>query len=136
METLWQDIRYGSRVLRKNLGFTAIAVLTLGIGIGASTAVFSVVDKVLLKPLPYFNPNGLVLVSETLPGMSYDDIGVAAGEYRDYRDHNHSFSQVAAYESSGFNLTGAGEPMRVNAASVSASAFPLLGVSRSEEHTS
>jgi putative ABC transport system permease protein len=129
METLLQDIRYGWRMLARNPGFTAIAVLTLAIGIGASTAIFSVVDTVLLRPLPYREPERLVLVTETLPGMSADEIGVSAGEYQDYRDRNRSFSQVAAYESAGFNLTGAGQPLRVNAAALSASAFPLLGVS-------
>ncbi len=129
METLLQDIRYGWRMLARNPGFTAIAVLTLAIGIGASTAIFSVVNTVLLRPLPYRQPDELVVVSETLPGMSADEIGVAAGEYQDYRDRNRSFSQVAAYESNGFNLTGVGQPLRVNAAALSASAFPLLGVS-------
>src|SRR5580698_105974 len=129
MESVVQDIRYGWRMLGKNPGFTAIAVLTLAIGIGASTATFSVVDTVLLQPLPYQQPERLVQVTETLPGMSADEVGVAAGEYQDYRDRNHSFSQVAAYESAGFNLTGAGQPLRINAASVSASAFPLLEVS-------
>ncbi len=129
METLLQDIRYGWRMLARNPAFTAIAVLTLALGIGASTAIFSVVDTVLLRPLPYRDSEKLVLVSETLPGMSMDEIGVSAGEYQDYRDRNRSFSQVAAYESAGFNLTGAGQPLRVNAAALSASAFPLLGVS-------
>jgi len=129
METLFQDIRFGCRMLARNPGFTAIAVLTLAIGIGASTAIFSVVDTVLLRPLPYQQPDKLVVVSETLPGMSTDAIGVSAAEYQDYRDCNHSFSQVAAYESAGFNLTGVGQPLRVNAAALSASAIPLLGVS-------
>jgi len=129
VEGLLQDIRYGWRVLARNPGFTAIGVVTLAIGIGASTAIFSVVDTVLLRPLPYRQPDQLVVVSETLPGMSADEIGVSAGEYQDYRDRNRSFSQVAAYESAGFNLTGAGQPLRINAASLSASAFPLLGVS-------
>jgi len=129
METLVQDIRYGCRLLMRNPGFSAIAVLTLAIGIGASTAIFSVVDTVLLRPLPYRQPDKLVVVTESLPGMSTDEIGVSAAEYQDYRDRNRSFSQVAAYESSGFNLTGVGQPSRVNAAALSASAFPLLGVS-------
>jgi predicted permease len=128
METLLQDVRYGWRLLAKNPGFTAIAVLTLAIGIGASTAVFSVVDAVLLRPLPYREPDRLVMVSETLPGMSGEEIGVTALEYQDYRDRNRSFSQVASYEEAGFNLSGEGLPLRVNAASMSASAFPLLGV--------
>ena len=129
MDSLIQDIRYGLRVLRKSPGFTAVAVLTLALGIGASTAVFSVVDTVLLRPLAYEHPEQLVTVTETLPEMGPDELGVSAGEYQDYRDRNRSFSQVAAFESDGFNLTGAGQPLRVRAARVSASAFPVLGVS-------
>jgi putative ABC transport system permease protein len=129
METLMQDVRYGWRMLAKNPSFTVIAVATLALGIGASTAIFSVVDTVLLRPLPYRQPDQLVVVSETLPQMSSEEIGVSAGEFQDYRDRNRSFSQVAAYESVGFNLTGDGQPSRVNAAQVSASTFPLLGVS-------
>ena len=129
METLLQDIRYGLRMLGKNLSFTAVAVLTLALGIGACTAIFSVADTILLRPLPYYQPDRLVTVSETLPKMGTDVIGVAAGEYQDYRNQNQSFSQVAAYERAGFNLTGAGQPLRVNAARISASSFPLLKIS-------
>jgi predicted permease len=129
METLVQDLRYGLRMLRKNPGFTAVAVLTLALGIGACTAIFSVADTILLRPLPYYQPERLVTVTETLPKMGTDEIGVAAGEYQDYRSQNRSFSEVAAYQSAGFNLTGAGQPLRINAARISASAFPLLKVS-------
>src|SRR5579859_220558 len=127
MRGLTQDIRYALRQLGKNPRFTSIAVLTLALGIGASTAVFSVVNTVLLHPLPYRDPERLMLITETLPAMSAELVGVAAQEYLDYRDRNHSFSQVAAYENEGFNLTGEGRPMRVNAAAISASAFSLLG---------
>ena len=129
MEALVQDFRYGWRMLRKNPGFTGVAVLTLALGIGACTAIFSVVDTVLLRPLPYYQPDRLVTITETLPKMGADEIGVAAGEYQDYRNQNRSFSEVAAYQSTGFNLTGAGQPLRINAARISASAFPLLKVS-------
>src|SRR5215475_2599275 len=128
METLVQDVRYGIRMLWKNPSFTAVAVLTLALGIGACTAIFSVADTILLRPLPYFQPDRLVTVTETLPKMGTDEIGVAAGEYQDYRNQNRSFSGVAAYQSAGFNLTGAGEPLRINAVRISASAFPLLKV--------
>jgi predicted permease len=131
IETIFQDIRFGLRMLVKSPGFTAVAVLTLALGIGVNTAVFSLVDAVLLRPLPYQHPEQLLLVSETLPQMSHDEIGVSAAEYFDYREQNHFFSQVAAYESDGFNLTGEGTPLRVNAARLSASAFPLLGVGAS-----
>ena len=129
LETLLQDLRYGLRMLRKNPGFTAVAVLTLALGIGANTAVFSLVDTILLGPLPYRNPAELLLVSETVPQMGGDlEVGVAAGEYLDYRDRNRSFVQTGAYEDAGFNLTGEGNPLRVNAAAVTASVFQLLGV--------
>lgn len=129
MNGIIQDLRYALRQLRKNPGFTAVAVITLALGIGASTAIFSAVDTVLLRPLPYREPERLVVVTESLPAMSADEIGVSASEYIDYRDRNHSFSQVASYETAGFNLTGEGRPLRVNAAQISASALPLLGVS-------
>jgi predicted permease len=129
MSGLTQDIRYALRQLGKNPRFTVIAALTLALGIGASTAIFSVISTVLLHPLPYRDPEGLVLVTESLPAMSSDEVGVSAQEYIDYRDRNRALSQVAAYESAGFNLTGEGRPLRVNAAAVSPSAFALLGVS-------
>ena len=129
MSGLGQDLRYALRQLRKSPRFTVIAALTLALGIGASTAIFSVMNTVLLHPLPYRDPERLVLVAESLPAMSSDEVGVSASEYIDYRERNHSFSQVAAYESAGFNLTGEGRPLRVNAAAISASVFPLLGVS-------
>jgi len=128
IEDFLQDVRYGLRMLAKNPGFTAVAVVTLALGIGANTAVFSLLDTILLRPLPYRNPAQLVVVSETLPQMGGDtEIGVAAGEYLDYRDRSRSFSLAAAYEAAGFNLTGEGTPLRVNAAAVTASVFSLLG---------
>ncbi len=136
LETTLQDIRYGLRQLRRSPGFTVVAVLTLALGIGANTAVYSLVDTILLRPLPYRNPERLAVVSETVPQMGGDtEIGMAAGEYLDYRDHNRSFVQTAAYEPAGFNLTGEGTPLRVNAAAVTASVFPLLGVSPRLGHT-
>jgi predicted permease len=128
IDSVLQDLRYGTRTLRKSPGFAAVAVLTLALGIGANAAVFSLVDAILLRPLPYRAPEELLLVSESLPKQSNDLLGVAAGEYLDYRDGNHVFSQTAAYENEGFNLTGEGTPLRVNAARLSASAFSLLGV--------
>ena len=129
MSGLTQDIRYALRQFRNNPRFTVIAALTLALGIGASTAIFDVVNTVLLHPLPYRHPERLVLVTESLPAMSADEVGVSAQEYLDYRDRTRSFSQVASYESDGFNLIGQGRPLRVNAAAISASAFPLLAVS-------
>jgi predicted permease len=127
-ESLIQDVKFGMRLLRNSPGFTLVAVLTLALGIGVNTAVFSAVDTVLLRPLPYVHPEQLVLVSEVLPKSGGDDVGVAAGEYLDYRDRNRSFAQVAAYQNDGFNLTGSGTPLRIHADRASASLFPLLGV--------
>ncbi len=128
VESVVQDLRYGARILRKNPGFTLAAAFTLALGIGANAAVFSLVGAVLLHPMPYRDPSQLFLLSETMPKQGNDELGVSAAEYFDYRDQNHGFSQVAAYETDGFNLTGEGPPARVNAARLSASAFPLLGV--------
>ncbi len=127
-ESLIQDVKFGIRLLRNSPGFTFVAVLTLALGIGANTAVFSAIDTVLLQPLPYPHPEQLLLVSEALPKLGGDDVGVAAGEYLDYRDRNHSFAQAAAYENDGFNLTGTGTPLHINADRATASLFPLLGV--------
>ncbi len=128
LETLLQDIRYGLRMLAKSPGFTTVAIFTLALGIGANTAVFSIVDTVLLRPLPYNHPERLYIVSESLPHLGgSEEVGVSAAEYFDYRNRNRSFSEVAAYEKQGFNLTGENTPLRVQAAALSASAFPLLG---------
>jgi predicted permease len=124
-----QDLRFGLRMLRKSPGFTSVAVITLALGIGANTAVFSAIDTILLQPLTYVHPEQLMLVSESVPAMGGgDDNGVAAGEYLDYRDRNRSFAKTAAYQNDGFNLTGAGAPLRVNASRATASLFSLLGV--------
>src|SRR5215472_2589170 len=128
IQDLMQDLHFGLRLLRKNPGFTSIAVLTLALGIGANTAVFSAIDTLLLKALPYVHPEQLMLISESVPEMGGDDLGVAAGEYLDYRERNRSFGQTAAYQDDGFNLTGAGAPLRVNASRATASLFSLLGV--------
>ena len=122
-------LRFAFRLLRKSPGFALVAVLTLALGIGANTAVFSVVDTVLLRPLPYHQPERLVLVSETAPISPTEELGVAAQEYLDYRSQNQSFSSIGAFEDQGFNLTGEGQPLRIRAARVSASVFPTLGVS-------
>jgi len=128
LENFSRDLRLGIRMLGKNPGFTLVAVITLALGIGANTAVFSLVNAVLIRRLPYKDPEQLVLLTETLPQLGANEVGVAAGEYLDYRDQNRCFSQTAAYETAGFNLTGDGIPLRVQAARVSASAFSLLSV--------
>ena len=130
IENLARDLHLGIRMLGRSPGFTAVAVITLALGIGANTAVFSLVNAVMIRKLPYREPQQLLLLTETLPQLGGgEEVGVAAAEYLDYRDQNQSFSQVAAYETAGFNLTCEGTPLRVQAARISASAFSLLGVS-------
>jgi putative ABC transport system permease protein len=128
LETLWQDLRYGLRMMLKTPGFTLIAVLTLGLGIGANTTIFSVVNAVLLRPLPYHNSEQLVMIWGKLPAYVSGNVGASAAEFADYRDQNAAFSSIAAYTSSSFNLTGAGEPERIVGTVTSASLFPLLNV--------
>ena len=128
METLWQDLKFGARSLRKNPGFTLVAVLTLALGIGACTAIFSVVNAVLLRSLPFEEPDRLVLVRENLPKLYGPSVNLSGAEFLDYKESNNVFSQTAGFTDFKVNLTGAGEPQRVQAARVSASFFPTLGV--------
>jgi putative ABC transport system permease protein len=126
---MWRDMWHGLRVMRRSPGFTAVAVLTLALGIGTNTAIFSVVNAVLLRPLPYHDPARLALVQESLPKLGWNFGGIAAAEALDYMAGNESFSEMAAYTTLNFNLTGQGAAQRVQAARVSPNLFPLLGVS-------
>jgi putative ABC transport system permease protein len=125
MRTLIQDLRFGIRTLRKNPGFTAIAVLTLALGIGANTAIFSVVNGVLLRPLPFRDPSRLVLIAEKSP---FPVISTSRENYLDWRDQSHSFEAMEATRGSSITLTGAGEPERLNVRMATAGLFPMLGV--------
>ena len=129
MESLLQDIRYGIRTLAKNPGFTLVAVLTLALGIGANTAIFTVVENVLLRPLPYPQPGNLVQIWNTYPPQ-VPRAALSPGDYADWRQQNASFSKMGCYAhiSQGFNLTGEGEPQRVLGSYASAGLFPLLGI--------
>src|SRR5262249_28589536 len=122
------DVRYALRTLRKNPGFTTVVLLTLALGIGANAAIFSVVNGVLLRPLPFRDADRLMIIWGDLRRPGLNDIPTSAGEYVDYRDRAHAFEQVAAYDTVGFNLTG-GEPERVEGAIVSTTFFSLLGAS-------
>lgn len=132
-ETLWQDVRYGARMLRKNPGFTLVAVLTLALGIGANSAIFSVVNAVLLRPLAFRDPGKLCLVTESLP--SFPSLGPSYQNYVDFRDQAKSFDGLAAVHIDRLNLTGRGDPERLSAQMATASLFPLLGVNAIEGHT-
>jgi putative ABC transport system permease protein len=128
VETLWQDLRFGLRTLRKSPGFTAVAVLTLALGIGANTAIFTVVNGILLKPLPYPQPDRLVMLWER--ELSDGSLGsVAPANFFDWREQNHSFDKIAAIDPyPDFILNGSGEPQRLTGAAVSSDFFSLLGV--------
>src|ERR1700733_11498754 len=125
-EACWQDARYGARMLRKNPGFTAVAVLTLALGIGANIAIFSIVDAVLLRSLPYPDPNQLVLMFE-VPLQQPDALsGISYRDFTEYREQNRVFSEMAGNSFHDLTLTGAGEPSIVNTAAVTPEIFPLL----------
>ncbi|HUI43817.1 MAG TPA: ABC transporter permease, partial [Terriglobia bacterium] len=140
-ETVVQDVRFGLRQLRRNPGFTVVAVLTLALGIGANTAIFSLANAVVLRPLPYAHSDRLVWIAESIPALKSE--AATGGDYVDWKDQNHTLDRIAAYDtvyrgslsegaggagSADFNLTGRGTPARVHGAFVSASFFATLGV--------
>jgi len=129
VESLWGDVSFAGRQMRKSPEFTITCLLTLALGIGANSAVFSAINTILLHPLPYEDPGRLVLVSETLPLLNGDNlVGVSAKEYLDYKQQNTAFSAVGAFETDEFNLTGTGQAQRVIAARISSTTLPLLGL--------
>jgi predicted permease len=128
MQTLLQDLRHGARMLWKNPGFTSIAVLTLSLGIGANTAIFSVLNAVLWQRLPYKDPERLVIVWETIPKTGLTQNTPAPFNYYAWREQSLVFENLAAWQIQLENLTGAGEPEQISGQGVSASFFPLLGV--------
>jgi putative ABC transport system permease protein len=125
MGTLWQDLKYGARMLTRAPGFTAIAILTLAVGIGANTAIFSVVNAVLLKPLAMRNPSRVVFVQERWRGIFP---GLSVGNFVDVREQSSSFAHLCASDDASFNLATSAAPERVNGAAVSADYFPTFGV--------
>jgi putative ABC transport system permease protein len=128
MQSLWQDLRYGARMLLKKPGFTLIAVLTLALGIGANTAIFSLVDAVLLRPLPFSDPERLVMVWEDATRIGFPRNTPAPANYADWKAQNKVFEELAALDWRSYALTDEGEPEKVEAQAVTANFFPLLGV--------
>jgi predicted permease len=126
METLWQDLTYGLKLLFKNPRFTVVAVLSLAIGIGATSAIFSVTNALLLRPLSYKDADRLTILWNRSPGLNVEQDWLSPGQYLDIRAENRVFEQVAATIESSFNVTGLGTPERVEGARVSSSLFPLL----------
>ena len=128
METLWQDLRYGARMLRRNPGFAAVAILTLAIGIGANIVIFSVVNGILLKPLPFPDSQSVVTIWETFANRNVTRGTASAAEYLDWRDMNHVFQELSASRALSFSITGGGDPERVWGSQVSGNFFRMLRV--------
>ncbi|MCI0486651.1 MAG: ABC transporter permease [Blastocatellia bacterium] len=128
METFLQDLRYGVRMLRARPGFTVVALIALALGIGANSAIFSVVNTVLLRPLPYEEPERLVNIWASKTKAPDDRVAASAPNFFDWRDQNRVFTGMAAYLEDAYNLTGRGEPLRVKGVAVSGTMFSMLGV--------
>jgi len=130
MGNLLQDLRYALRQFRKSPGFTLTAVLTLAFGIGATTAIFSIVEGVLLRPLPFPNQANLVVLADIVEGVDYggDTPGVTAPGVRIYMRDTRAFSSIGGYQPSTYELSGVGDPAQIDAARLTASMFPVLGV--------
>jgi putative ABC transport system permease protein len=129
MNNVWQDLRYGLRMLYKNRGFTAVALLALALGIGANSAIFSVVNSVLIRPLPYRDPQRLIMIWENYQQRGGPEREWASpADFRDFRDQAQSFEHVAALLGWGPTLTGQDEPEDLKGAAVSHDSFAMLGV--------
>jgi len=128
MNTLWQDLRYGARMLMKKPGFTIVAIITLALGTGVNTAIFSLVNAVLLKPLPFHEPERLVMLWEEASAIGFPRDDVAAANFVDWKAQQSTFDDLATLDWRNFDLTGDGEPLKVTAYGVTANLFPLLGV--------
>src|SRR5882762_6125146 len=129
VEDFWQDLRYGARMLRRTPGFTAIVILTLALGIGANTAIFSVIDAILLRPLPFADAGSLVIVWETNAQTASTHNTVSPPNFLDWESQNRVFSGMSYVSDLGRNLTGNGEPEQVIVQYVSVNFFSVLGVS-------
>ena len=128
MSNLWTDLRYALRQLRKSPGFAALAIATLAIGIGASTAIYSIVNGVLLRSLPYSHPQQLVSLFESLPALGMPQVTFSAADYAYVHSHATSFRGIGAYRHQDFELSGSGNAVQIHGTRVTASLFPVLGV--------
>jgi len=127
MSNLWQDLRYALRVLTKSPGFTIAAALSLALGIGITTALFTVLNAVALRPLPYADAGKLLWMTTILKKNSTDEVTITA-HFLEWRRQNHVFTDLAGYNYKTRNLTGFDEPLELRTAKASASLLPLLGV--------
>jgi putative ABC transport system permease protein len=128
MNSFLKDLRYGARMLVKKPGFTLISVITLALGIGATSTIFSFINGLLLRPLPYTDSERLALLDETAFKRGVDSMGVSFPNFVDWRERNQVFSGVAAYLTRSFTLTGTGEPERLSGANISYDTFEILGI--------
>ena len=126
VSTLWQDVRYGARMLIKNPGVTIVVIVALALGIGANTAIFSVVNTVLIRPLPYDESDRLVFLNEKSPVL--DEMSISYPNFLDWREHNQTFEKMGVYNRASYNLTGTGEAERIVTGQVSADLFSVLRV--------
>jgi putative ABC transport system permease protein len=128
MQSLLQDMRYGAKLLFKNPGFTVVAVIAITLGIGANTAIFSVVNAVLLRPLPYHNPEQLVAVWESNTRKADHKMSISYPDFFDWRERNQSFEGIAIYRNANFSMTDKGQPVQLSGQIVSAELFDMLQV--------
>src|SRR5262249_40901070 len=128
MNNLWQDLRYGARMLLKNPGFTLIAVATLALGIGANTAIFSVVNGLLLRPLPYRDPERLAIIWTHSPGANVAQDWPSPGQFSAVKAKSDVFEALALAQGNSAVLTGQDAPERISVVQIASTVFPLLGV--------
>ena len=131
MQFLWQDLRYGFRSLLRNPGFSAVAILALALGIGPNSAIFTVVNAVLLKPLPMPEPDRVMMIWQTLLKSGFDQLPATGADYLDWKQQSHSFENMSAafaIPEYGLNISGTGEPERVAAAMCSKEFLPVLRI--------
>jgi putative ABC transport system permease protein len=128
MNTLLQDLRYAARMLFKSPALTTIALLTLALGIGVNSAIFSVVNAIVLRPLPYPESERLMVIWGNLHKTGLEEIEASALELRDFQQQSQAFDQIAAYSPQGLNLTGVDQPERLRGAAISANLFQTLGI--------
>jgi putative ABC transport system permease protein len=128
LEALWQDLRYATRTLRRTPGFTAMAIVTLALGAGATTAIFTIINTVVLRPLPFAEPDRLVRLWESNPEKGWPQFSVSHPNFLDWRARSRSFERMAAQTPVGFTLTSAGDPEIIRANAVTEDFLPVLGV--------
>ena len=128
MDAIYQDLRYALRLLLKNPGFSIVAVLTLALGIGATTAMFTVVNGVILSPFPFSQPDRLVVIKERVPKFSERPVSIPAPDVLTFAHESQTFSDVAGYQENTMDLTGIGDPRKLQVTRMGANALSVLGV--------